>query len=568
MIKKQESFEELLEKFEKETQVFKEGSLVKGVIIEIGDKYVTVDIGVKSVGYVPISEFRKDEDIKIGDETDLLLEKIENKRGDLIVSRENARRFKNWNYLKDCLENKAIVEGKILGKVKGGFAVELDSVSAFLPRSQVDTLVLADLDDYIGKTEQFMVLKIDDTRGNVVVSRRAILEEQRSKEKEEILAKMKVGDVLEGIVKNLTDYGAFIDFGSFDGLLHLTDISWCRVRHPSDVLKVGQKLQVQVIKFDEKTQRVSLGMKQLQKNPWETIKEKYPVGTIAKGRVTNIAQYGVFVEIDNGIEGLVHVSEMSWLKNNISPSKFLSIGQEVSVMILDIDAEHHRISLGIKQCEKNPWQEFSEKYKVGDILDGAIKNITDFGLFVEFESGIDGLVHVSDLDWEDPEGKEAIKKYKKNDPMKVILLGSNYEQERISLGVKQLEAKDFKEKVVKLEKGAQVPCVVRTVRKDFLEVEIDLGLKGVIRKVDLAKNKKKQKTDSYAIGDRFDATVLSFNDSTGKLVLTLKDIKDTNESDEDFDIEQYMNADTGATLGSVLGNILEEAKDLTKEKTK
>jgi len=564
----EETFENLLEEFEKETQNFKEGSLVKGEIVEIGNKYVTVDIGIKSVGYVPVNEFKKSEDIKIGDVVDLLLEKIENKRGDLIVSREDAIRYINWNYLKDCLEKKEIIDGKILGKVKGGFAVEVGNIVAFLPRSQVDSMALLGLENYIGKMEKFMVLKIDDVRGNVVVSRRAILEEERSKEKEEILNKMQVGDQLEGVVKNLTDYGAFIDFGSFDGLLHLTDISWCRVRHPSDVLKVGQKVKVQVIKFDPKTKRVSLGMKQLQENPWEIIETKYPVGTIVKGHVTNIAQYGVFVEIDNGIEGLVHVSEMSWLKNNILPSKFLTVGQEVEVMVLDIDASHHRISLGIKQCTKNPWQEFSEKYEVGDILNGSIKNITDFGLFVEFESGVDGLVHISDLDWNDPEGKTAVKKYKKGDSVKVVLLGSSYDQERISLGIKQLETADFKERVKKLQKGTKVPCVVRMVRKDFLEVEIDLGIKGIIKRVDIAKDKKNQKTDKFTVGDSFDATVLLFNDKSGKLILTLKNISDVTEEveEDDFDIDQYMNNDTGATLGSVLGNILEEAKDIAEKK--
>jgi small subunit ribosomal protein S1 len=398
---KEERFETLLEEFEKGTQNFKEGSVVKGVIVDIDSKFVTVDIGSKSVGYVPVNEFKKDENIKVGDVVDLLLEKIENKRGDLIVSRENAVRYLNWQYLKDCLTEKTIIDGKILGKVKGGFAVQIGNIVTFLPRSQVDSTALSNLEDYRNKNEKFMVLKIDDVRGNVVVSRRAILEEERAKEKDEILAQMQTGDQLEGVVKNLTDYGAFIDFGSFDGLLHLTDISWCRVRHPSDILKVGQKVKVQVIKFDPKTKRVSLGMKQLQENPWEIIETKYPVGTVVKGKVTNIAQYGVFVEIDNGIEGLVHVSEMSWLKNNILPSKFLSLGQEVEVMVLDIDASHHRISLGIKQCTKNPWQEFSEKYKVGDILNGSVKNITDFGLFVEFESGVDGLIHISDLDWND-----------------------------------------------------------------------------------------------------------------------------------------------------------------------
>ena len=431
----------------------------------------------------------------------------------------------------------------------------------------MDTIVLADIDDFIGKIEKFMVLKIDDIRGNVVVSRRAILEEQRQKEREEILGTIKVGDVLQGIVKNLTDYGAFIDFGSFDGLLHLTDISWCRVRHPSELLKLGQTIDVQVIKFDEKTRKVSLGMKQLQENPWETIETKYPVNAIVKGHVTNIAQYGVFVEIENGIEGLVHVSEMSWLKNNISPAKFLTVGQEVSVMVLDINIDHHRISLGIKQCEKNPWQEFSSKYLVGDEIEGIIKNITDFGLFIEFENGVDGLVHVSDLDANDLEGKNSLKQYNKNDKIKIVLLGSNFEQERISLGVKQLNIPNFKEEIRKLEKGSKQSAIVRVVRKDFLEVELDIELKGIVKRSDISSDKKEQRTEKFKVGDRIDATLLSFNIGSGKLLLTLKSLEEaekspsSEEDEEEFDIEQYMNPDAGTTLGSVLGNVFQNIQN-------
>ena len=320
MVLEFEDFEQLLEEYDKEMPTYIEGDIASGIIIGIDNKTVTIDIGGKTVGYIPVSEF-SGEEIEINSPVDVYIEKIENKKGELIISRESAKKYQNWNHLKKCLAENKIVEGKILGKVKGGFAIELGNVIAFLPRSQVDTAVLANMEDFVGKMEQFMVLKIDDVRGNVVVSRRAILEEQRSKEREEILSKIKVGDVIKGIVKNITDYGAFIDFGSFDGLLHLTDISWCRVRHPSEILKVGQEVEVQVIKYDEETKKVSLGMKQLQENPWETIETKYPVNSIVKGKVTNIAQYGVFVEIENGIEGLVHVSEMSWLKNNVSPSK-------------------------------------------------------------------------------------------------------------------------------------------------------------------------------------------------------------------------------------------------------
>ena len=560
-----ENFEELLEQYENEMPTFNEGDIASGIVIGIDNKTVTVDIGGKTVGYIPLSEFA-DEKIEVNSPVDVYIEKIENKKGELIISRESAKKYQNWNYLKKCLNEGKTVDGKILGKVKGGFAIELGNVIAFLPRSQVDTAVLANIDDFVGKTEQFMILKIDDVRGNVVVSRRAILEEQRSKEREEILAKIKVGDVLKGIVKNITDYGAFIDFGSFDGLLHLTDISWCRVRHPSEILKIGQEVEVQVIKYDEETKKVSLGMKQLQENPWETIETKYPVNSIVKGKVTNIAQYGVFVEIENGIEGLVHVSEMSWLKNNISPSKVLSIGQDVNVMVLDIDTEHHRISLGIKQCEKNPWKEFSDKYVVGDIIEGTIKNITEFGLFVEFDSGIDGLVHTSDLDWDDYEGKEAIQKYKKNEKIKTILLGSNYEQERISLGIKQLSNENFKEEIAKIEKGQKLPCIIRNIRKDFMEVEIDLGLKGIIKKIDIASDKKDQRTDKFNIGEKLDATVVTFDKNTGKLMMALKSLdevakNDTEEDEEEnFNIEQYMNTNTNTTLGSVFGNVFSSIK--------
>ena len=565
MVLEFEDFEQLLEEYDKEMPTYIEGDIASGIIIGIDNKTVTIDIGGKTVGYIPISEF-SGEEIEVNSPVDVYIEKIENKKGELIISRESAKKYQNWNHLKKCLAENKIVEGKILGKVKGGFAIELGNVIAFLPRSQVDTAVLANMEDFVGKMEQFMVLKIDDVRGNVVVSRRAILEEQRSKEREEILSKIKVGDVIKGIVKNITDYGAFIDFGSFDGLLHLTDISWCRVRHPSEILKVGQEVEVQVIKYDEETKKVSLGMKQLQENPWETIETKYPVNSIVKGKVTNIAQYGVFVEIENGIEGLVHVSEMSWLKNNVSPSKVLSIGQDVNVMILDIDTEHHRISLGIKQCSENPWKQFSDAYKVGDILEGVIKNITEFGLFVEFENGVDGLVHTSDLDWEDVEGKEAIKNYKKNEKIKVVLLGSNYEQERISLGIKQLSNENFKQEANELEAGQKVSCIVRNIRKDFMEVEIDLGLKGIIKKIDVSADKKEQKTDKFTVGEKLDANIISFDNETGKLMLALKSLEDVKNNDsqedeeEDFDIEQYMNTNTNATLGSVFGNVFNSMK--------
>jgi len=487
-----ENFAELLAEYEKDCQVLKEGTVIKGVVVGISDKGVAIDVGAKSIGYVPLTEFRADGNIEEGDVVDVLLDRLENKKGDLIISRDNARRYNNWNYLKQCLEDKTVIEGLVLGRVKGGYAVSVDSIIAFLPRSQVDTMLLTDDSFLINKTEKLLVLKIDDVRGNVVVSRRAILESYRNKERDAVLSTIKIGDVIDGVVKNITDYGAFVDFGSFDGLLHLTDISWCRVRHPSEALTIGQEVKVQVIKYDEATKRVSLGMKQLQDNPWQSIETRYPVGAIAKGKVTNIATYGAFVEIENGIEGLVHVSEMSWFKNNITPNKFLTSGQEVQVMVLDIDAKNHRISLGMKQCNKNPWQAFSEKYVVGDIIEGTVKNYTEFGLFVGFDSGVDGLVHISDASWKE-NGEEIIKQLKKDDKITVVVLGSNYEKERISLGIKQLENTTFKTDVAKITVGSMVSCVVVNVKKDFLEVEIDIGIKAIIKRLDVSKNKQNQK---------------------------------------------------------------------------
>ncbi len=557
-----ENFAELLAEYEKDCQVLKEGTVVKGVVVGISDKGVAVDIGAKSIGYVPLTEFRVDGNIEEGDVVDVMLERLENKKGDLLISRDNARRYNNWNYLKHCLEDKTIIEGKILGKVKGGYAVDVDSIIAFLPRSQVDTMLLSDDSFLMNKIEKLLVLKIDDVRGNVVVSRRAILEGQRDKERTEVLSTIKIGDIMDGMVKNITDYGAFIDFGSFDGLLHLTDISWCRVRHPSEALAVGQKVKVQIIKYDEGSKRVSLGMKQLQENPWQSIETRYPVGSIVKGKVTNIATYGAFVEIENGIEGLVHVSEMSWFKNNLTPNKILTSGQEVPVMVLDIDAKNHRISLGIKQCDKNPWQNFSDTHLVGDILEGTVKNYTEFGLFVGFDSGVDGLIHVSDVSWKES-GEELIKSYKKDEKITIMVLGSNYEKERISLGVKQLSNTNFKSDLEKIVSGTIVSCVVVNVKKDFLEVELDIGLKAIIKRLDVSKNKQDQKTEKFEIGDRVEAKIILFNNVTGKMLLSIKDM----ESDEQ---EAYTYSDdtesNGSSLGSILGEALQESA-LSAEKT-
>lgn len=551
-----EDFSALLDEYEKDTQELIPGTVVKGVIVDISDKGVAIDIGAKSVGYIPVGEFKIDGEVAEGDVTDVFLERLENKRGELVIGRETARRYNNWNYLRQALEDKIVIEGKILGRVKGGYAVDYNGITTFLPGSQVDTMLLSDDSFLIGKMEKLMVLKIDEVRGNIVVSRRALLEEKREEEKAKVLATMKIGDVLDGVVKNITDYGAFIDFGSFDGLLHLTDISWCRVRHPSEVLKVGQEVKVQVIKYDEKSKRVSLGMKQLQDNPWESIEKRYPVGSITKGRVTNIAGYGAFVEVENGIEGLVHVSEMSWFKNNLSPNKILEVDQEVDVMVLDINPQNHRISLGIKQCAKNPWQEFSDSFAVGDITEGVVKNSTEFGLFIGFDSGVDGLVHMSDVSWKD-DFEEKIASFKKDEKIKVVVLGSNYEKERISLGIKQLDNPNFKKDLEKIKVGETLSAFIVNIKKDFLEVELDMGIKAIIKRSDLSNNKKDQKTDGFDVGDKIEAKVTQFNNITGKILLSIKDLDA--ETQENY---VYSNSDSssGANLGSILGDVLEESR--------
>ncbi len=558
----QEDFSKLLDTFEDLGQKFKEGSVVKGVIVGIDDRSVSVDIGAKSIGFIDSNEFRRDPEINVGDVVDVFLLRLENKRGDLIISRENARRLNNWNYLRSCMENKVDIEAKIIGRVKGGYAVDYNGIICFLPRSQVDTMLITDDEFLINKDEKLQVLKIDDVRGNIVVSRRAILEIQRNAEKEKLLSKIQVGDTLDGVIKNITDYGAFIDFGSFDGLLHLTDISWCRVRHPSEVLKVGQEVTVQVIKYDDKTKRVSLGMKQLQKNPWESISDKYPIGSTVKGQVTNLTNYGAFIEIEKGIEGLVHVSEMSWLKNNSAPSKFLNQGQEVEVMVLDINPQNHRISLGIKQCEKNPWQIFSDSHKVGDVVEGVVRNYTEFGLFIGFDSGVDGLVHMSDITNEsNPE--EVVKTFKKDEKIKAVVLGSNHEKERISLGIKQVGNEDFQKEFDKLDIGEVVSCAVVNVKKDFIEVELDLGLKAVIKRLDLANSKQEQRTDKYSVGDITEAKITLFNKVSGKILLSIKELEVQQQ-----EAHIYSDNQTGQTIGDLAGDLLKKVGENAKQNEK
>jgi small subunit ribosomal protein S1 len=558
-----ENFAELFEQYMQENALA-EGQVVKGKVTAIENGIVTIDVGLKSEGRVPLKEFghgAKAEELKVGDDVEVYLERFENKHGETGLSREKALREEAWERLEKLSEKAERVDGVIFGRVKGGFTVDLGGAVAFLPGSQVDIRPVRDISPLMNITQPFQILKMDRKRGNIVVSRRAVLEESRMEARAELLENVKEGQTLEGVVKNITDYGAFIDMGGVDGLLHVTDISWKRINHPSEVLALGQTVTVVVTKFDEATKRISLGMKQLESNPWETIGVKYPVGSRISGQVTNITDYGAFVEIEAGIEGLVHVSEMSWTKKNVHPSKMVSTSQEVQVEVLDIDASKHRISLGMKQCEENPWTHFAGTFKVGSEIEGEIKNITDFGLFVGLEGDIDGLVHHSDISWNES-GEEAIKAYKKGDMVKAKVLAIDVEKERISLGIKQLGENPVAGEIGDLGKGATVTCTVTKVQDDGIEVKVGDNLSAFIKKADLSRDRQEQRPDRFAVGDRVDAKVTSLDKATGKVAVSVKALEVENQKKA---IAEYGSTDSGASLGDILGAALSEAE---KKKTK
>jgi len=543
----EENFAELFNEYKKDSQKLEEGNVVKAVIIEITDKNIVVDVGAKSVGYISKSEFK--DSFEQGDVIDVYLEKIEDRKGELIVSYQKGQRLKNWEYLSNCLENDTEFEGEIIGRVKGGYAVNVGYITVFLPKSQVDVVMPTDDEFLINNNHKLKVLKIDEIRGNIVVSRRSVIEGTRRKAREEVLSKIQINDVLDGVVKNITDYGAFIDFGDFDGLLHLTDISWHKVRHPSEFLTIGQEVKVKVIKCDEKNKRISLGMKQLQQNPWESLEERFPVGKIVKGIVTNVTNYGAFVEIENGIEGLVHVSEISWTKNSNNPNKDLTPNQEIDVMILDINSKNHRISLGIKQCIKNPWEDFADKHVVGDIVEGEVRNYTNFGLFVGLEGDVDGLIYMSDLAHGDnPE--EKLKNYKEGDKIKVVVLGSSPEKQKIALGIKQLENNNFKQDLFEVKEGAIISSIVLAVKKDLIEIETDIGLKGTIKRLELGKKKNNQKTENFMEGDRIEAKITLFDPKTGKLSLSIREMEEDQENNYVYSSEK-----SGESIGNIVGDL-------------
>jgi small subunit ribosomal protein S1 len=544
-----------------------EGSVIRGRVIAVENDMAVIDVGLKSEGRVALKEFAtpgQRAEIKVGDTVEVFLDRMEDKHGEAVLSREKARREEAWTLLEKSFKENQRVNGVIFGRVKGGFTVDLSGAVAFLPGSQVDIRPVRDVGPLMGTPQPFQILKMDRSRGNIVVSRRAVLEESRAEARSELVANLKEGQVLQGVVKNITDYGAFVDLGGVDGLLHVTDIAWRRINHPSEALSIGQTVKVQVIRFNPETQRISLGMKQLEADPWEGVEAKYPVGTKFKGRVTNITDYGAFVELEPGIEGLVHVSEMSWTKKNVHPGKIVSTSQEVEVMVLDVDPVKRRISLGLKQCLDNPWQAFIDKYPVGTELEGEIKNITEFGLFVGLPGEIDGMVHLSDIDWQKP-GEEAIAQYKKGDHVKVKLLDVDVEKERISLGIKQLSADPFAGVVAAYKKGDVVTCTVTATNDGGVEVTLPDGATGFIRKGDLARDRSDQRPDRFAVGEKVDAKVTQIDAKSRKVSLS---IKAREVEEEKKAMAEYGSSDSGASLGEILGAAISKAqKDRTKGKS-
>jgi small subunit ribosomal protein S1 len=554
-----ENFAALLEEsFGKENSL--EGRVITGKVIGIENDVVIIDVGLKSEGRVPLKEFSvagADPDLSVGDTVEVFLERLEDRNGETVLSYEKARREASWKILEKSHEKNEHVDGVIFGRVKGGFTVDLKGVVAFLPGSQVDIRPVRDVSPLIGVSQPFQILKMDRARGNIVVSRRAILEETRAEARTELVSRLEEGQILEGIVKNITDYGAFVDLGGVDGLLHVTDIAWHRVNHPSEVLTVGQPIRVQIIRFNPENQRISLGMKQLESDPWAGAEVKYSVGAKVKGTVTNITDYGAFIELEPGIEGLVHVTEMSWTKKNMPPGKIVSTSQEIEVLILDVDASKRRISLGMKQCVANPWAALQEKYTVGSEVEGEVKNITEFGLFIGLTEDIDGMVHMSDISW-DKSGEEAIKDYKKGMKVRAKVLDIDPEKERVSLGIKQITGDPFDESISNLKKGSVVTCEVTTVLETGIEVSLAGGLSGFIRKNELSRDRAEQRSDRFAVGEKVDAKIAQIDRGNRKITLSIK----AREVDEERKaMVEYGSTDSGASLGDILGAALKQVKE-------
>ena len=549
-----ENFADLLaESFGEGTNI--EGSVVRGFVIGMDSEAVIIDVGLKSEGRVPLKELAapgQAPQVAIGDEIEVYVERMEDRNGQAVLSRDKARREEAWGVLETSFEKQERVTGVIFGKVKGGFTVDLSGATAFLPGSQVDIRPVRDLGPLMGTPQPFQILKIDRRRGNIVVSRRAVLEESRAEARSELVSNLQEGQVLQGVVKNITDYGAFVDLGGVDGLLHVTDIAWQRISHPSEALQIGETVEVQVIRFNAETQRISLGMKQLMSDPWENVEGKFPIGAKMEGRVTNITDYGAFVELEAGVEGLVHVSEMSWTKKNVHPGKIVSTSQQVEVMVLDVDLSKRRISLGLKQCTANPWEDLTTTYPLGTEIEGEVRNITEFGLFVGLTEDIDGLVHLSDISWETT-GEAALEGFNKGDMVKAKVLDIDISKERISLGIKQLTDDPYAGQADAYRKGEVVTCTVASVNDNGIDVTVGESMTGFIRRTDLSRDRAEQRSDRFAVGEKVDAVVTNIDKKSRKLTLSIK-ARETAE--EKQAMADFGSSDSGASLGDILGAAL------------
>src|SRR5689334_15274020 len=542
-----------------------EGTVVKGTVVRIANDFVVVDVGLKSEGRVALREFANGggaPEVKEGDTVEIFVDRMENKEGEAVLSREKARREEAWTVLEKAFNDQERVMGTIFGRVKGGFTVDLGGAVAFLPGSQVDVRPVRDVGPLMGQAQQFAILKMDRRRGNIVVSRRAVMEETRAEDRTRLMGNLSEGQVLDGVVKNITDYGAFVDLGGVDGLLHVTDIAWKRINHPSEALTIGQSVKVQVIRFNPETQRISLGMKQLMSDPWEGVELKYPAGAKFRGRVTNITDYGAFVELEPGVEGLVHVSEMSWTKKNVHPGKIVSTSQEVEVMVLDVDPQKRRISLGLKQVMPNPWEAFVEEHPVGSTVDGEVRNTTEFGSFVGLPGDIDGMVHLSDMDWNRP-GEDAVKDFRKGETVRVKVLDVDVDKERISLGIKQLETDPFEEGMQTLRKGEVVTGTISGIADGGVEVMLADNVPGFIRKSELSRDRSEQRPDRFAVGERVDAKVTAIDRATRRVTLSIK----AREVDEEKRaMQEFGSSDSGASLGDILGAAIRRRQNETEDR--
>ena len=550
-----EAFEKLLnESLDSSTP--KEGEVVNGSVIAIEAGQAIIDIGYKMEGRVDLREFSipgQPPEISIGDTVEVYLEKVEGSRGEALLSREKARREEAWDRLEKASGKDEKVDGVIFGRVKGGFTVDLGGAIAFLPGSQVDVRPIRDTNSLMNVSQPFQILKMDRRRGNIVVSRRAILEESRAEQRAELVGNLAEGSIADGVVKNITEYGAFIDLGGVDGLLHVTDMAWRRVNHPSELLNIGDTIKVQVIKINKDTHRISLGMKQLQDDPWSDVEKRYPLGSNHTGRVTNITDYGAFVELESGVEGLVHVSEMSWTKKNVHPGKIVSTSQELEVMVLEIDTEKRRVSLGLKQTKGNPWENFAETNPVGSNVEGEIKNITEFGLFVGLGEDIDGMVHLTDLDW-NKSGEAALEIYKKGDLVKAQVTDIDIEKERISLSIKALEKDPYEDTISGLKRGQIVTVTISNLQENGVDVEYR-GIKSFIRRSDLSRDRSEQRSDKFVVGDKVDVRITNIDKSNRKVSFSIK-AKEIAEEKEA--VQQYGSSDSGASLGDILSVALKK----------